>query len=325
MCLTAGAIALSSVHLAVRIIVLLLLVPMMITGAISNAVMRAMGAPSSFGSVMGLGWMAALFVGVYTYLMLEIAAGRIAPVSENHAAPKRLLALALGLGAVIIAILSDAEKTAVWFSASFLACGWVVLEALCERTVPVPSLYHSLARRGVLGRLAGRLLYPGWATGLLFTALLMAMVGASLWISISKHSTGSLDDLWKFFLMFPIGCSAVLAPVLVLLIFPRVRQPMWLYLLIQALCALLFLIARIIGGNSPRMEPTDAYRWLAPFPTSVFFALIDDNYGLLHQFFAMVCLPICALILGFLAIRALREFRVISQYERECVQETPTA
>jgi hypothetical protein len=327
LCLTAGAIALSSVNLAVRIIVLVVLLPMLVTGIIPMMFMRALGGSSSFGSIFEFGWMAPLFVAVYTYLMLEIAAARIAPLSENHAAPKRLLALALGAGGIIVAAWFDEDKAMTWITASSLACGWVVLEALCERTVPVPSLYHSFARRGMLGRLMGRVLYPGWASGLLFFGLLMAMLAAVTAIVISGHASGPAEEYSaKAALIFPIACTAVVAPVVVLLFFPRVRQPMWLYVLVQAICALLFLIATIIQGSTHRMDTDDAYRWLAPFPTSALFALFDEaDNAELRGFFSVVSLPICAVIVGYLAFKALREFRVIGELERECMGKNPSA
>jgi hypothetical protein len=127
-------------------------------------------------------------------------------------------------------------------------------------------------------------------------------------------------------LVFPIAFTAVVAPVAVLLFFPRVRQPMWLYMLVQAICALLFLIATIIQGSTHRMELTDAYRWLAPFPTSALLALFDEaDNDELRSFYSMVSLPVCAIIVGYLAIRALREFRVIGELERESLGQTPSA
>jgi hypothetical protein len=328
LCLTAGAIALSSVNLAVRIIVLVVLLPTLVTGIIPMMFMRAMGgSSSSFGSMFDFSWMAPVFVGVYTYLMLEIAAARIAPLSENHAAPKRLLALALGVGGVIVAAWFDENRTVAWVFASSLACGWVVLEALCERTVLVPSLYHSFARRGALGRIMGRVLYPGWASGLLFFGLLMAMLVAVIAILISTHPSGpAKDDYERAALILPIAFTAVVSPVAVLLFFPRVRQPMWLYILVQAICALLFLIATIIQGSTHEMTPADAYSWLAPFPTSALLALSGEaDNAELRGFYSMVSLPICAAIVGYLAVRALREFRVIGELERESLGKTPSA
>jgi hypothetical protein len=299
---------------------------MLVTGIIPMMFMRAMGGTSGFGSMFDFSWMAPVFVAIYTYLMLEIAAARIAPLSENHAAPKRLLALLLGAGGGIVAALFDEDKTMAWIMASMLACGWVALEALCERTVLVPSLYHSFARRGALGRLMGRVLYPGWASGLFFFGILMTMLGVVIAMLISTRASGFAEDYTsKAALILPIAFAAVVAPVAVLLFFPRVRQPMWLYLLVQAMCALLFLIATIIQGSTHQMEHGDAYRWLAPFPTSVLLALSDEaDNAELRGFFSVVSLPICVAIVGYLAVRALREFRVIGELERESLGENPS-
>ena len=322
-CLTAAAIALSSVHIAVRIILLVLLLPALFT---INMIVEDMASASTAGVAIGWGWMAMLFVAAYTYLMLEIAAARIAPISENHAAPKRMLSLFLAGAGVLVAIFADEKTTDLWIGASALACGWVVLEALCERTVDVPSLYGPFARRGFLGRLAGRILYPGWASGLLFFALLTGLLTTAAFIEMHIHHPGTWnDDAGKVALMIEIAFAAVISPVVVLIFFPRVRQPMWLYVLVQAICALLFLIAFIAEGNASMLNPGDAYRWLAPFPTSALFALFNSmsNAGL-RDFFAMVSLPVCALLAGYLGFRVLREFRMISQYERECLARKPT-
>jgi hypothetical protein len=327
LCLTAAAIALSSLNLVVRIIVLVLVLPIFIMSLLSTMVMHAMGGATVLGATVGWVWVMPLFVAVYTYLMLEIAAGRIAPVSENHSAPKRLLALALGVGGIVVAIFFDAEMTALWMAASFLPWCWVSLEALCESTVPVPSLYCSLTRRGLFGRLAGRVLYPGWASGLVFCGMLAAMVAAAMWITISSHSYhySRDEDLAIMALIYPIGFTAVIMPVVVLLLFPTVRQPIWLYVLVQAVCALLFLVAKIAGGNTPRMDVAEAYRWLAPLPTSALFALMDERDSeTLRAFFSMVCLPVCAVIVGYLAVRAMREFHVIAGLERESLGKNPS-
>jgi hypothetical protein len=325
--LTAGAIALSSANLAVRVIVLVLLFPVFFFGSFFTMAMRAMGGSSPISGTWEWGWAATFFAAVYTYLMLEIAAARIAPISENHAAPKRLLALGLGLGSVVMAIFAGEDATEMWMAASVFACGWIVLESLCERTVLVPSLYLSFARRGAFGRLAGRLLYPGWASGLVFVSILAAMLLAAMGILASQAtSTLKSDQPAILALGFPIAFAAVIAPVVVLLFFPKVRQPMWLYILVQAICALLYLVANIAAGSSPVILENEAYRWLALFPTSTVFAILDesDNEGLM-RFFSVTSVPVCAAIAGYLAFRVLREFRVIARLERESLGQRPSA
>ncbi len=323
MWLTAGAIALSSLHLAVRIVVLVVLLPGFLMGASSMMMMMAFGGGSSgaFRSMFEWGWVPVIFAAVYTFLMLEIAAARIAPISENHAAPKRLLALSLGAAGLVLAVNASDDVTGVWLACSAFVFGWVSLEALCERTVLVPSLYSSFARRGAISRLLGRVLYPGWASGLLFTALLMGIIAGIFWIVSTANNVSATDKERMMTLMFPIAFAAIVSPVLVLLLFPRLKQLVWIYILTQGLCGLLFAIASV-AAEAPQVDSEDAYRWLALVPTSALFALMNEgNNEALQKVFTMVTLPVSAIIVVYLAIRAGKEFRIISRLEREAVGE----
>lgn len=318
--LTAGAIALSSVHLAVRIIVLVVLFPTLITGIIPLMLMRAFGGSSSLGTLFEWSWFLPVIVVAYICLMLEIAASRIAPISENHAAPKRLLALGMGAVALALAALADEDILGAWVASSAFVWGWVVLEALTERTVSVPSLYASFARRGLPGRLAGRVLYPGWASGLGFTTLLVLMLFGVFAVVSHRHHASSRSDDWAVaMLVFPIALAAIASPVIVLLAFKKVKQPIWLYILVQALCGLLFLIASIVT-ELPNMRNEDVLRWLAPVPTSALFGLMNDSgSAVLRNFYGVVTLPVCGCILVYLGFRAFREFRLIRNLERASV------
>ena len=321
MWLTAGAIALSSLHLAVRIIILVALLPIFLMGIIPMMLMRAFGT-SSFSGIVEWTWVPVIFAAVYTFLLLEIAAARIAPIAENHSAPKRIIALALGAVGVVLAIFADDDVTGVWLGCSSIVFAWVSLEALCERTVLVPSLYTSFARRGILGRLLGRFLYPGWASGFLFTALLLAMlIIVALMMGRIHHSSTWERDSQMMALIFPIFFAAIIAPVAVLLLFPKLKQPVWIYILVQGLCALLFAIASV-AAEAPQVEPEDAYRWLSPVPASALFALLNEaNNDTLNKAFALVTLPVSGIIIVYLTLKAIKEFRVISRLEREALGE----
>jgi hypothetical protein len=265
-------------------------------------------------------WMLPAVTVVYIFLMLEIAASKIAPVSENHAAPKRLLALGMGVVAVVLAVFSDDDQTGMWIAASSLVWGWVMLEALSERTVLVPSLYAPFARRGFLGRLAGRALYPGWATAMVFCLLFLGLAVTVFWVLGTAHHAATWDeDRRMMALVFPVLFTAIVTPLVFLLMFPRVKQPIWLYVLAQALFGLFFVVASI-AAETPKLTEMDTYRWLAPFPTSALFAIMNEGQNEeLKPFFTMVTLPVCGLILVYLAVRVMMEFRVISRLERESI------
>lgn len=326
MWLTAGAIALSSLHLAVRIVVLVVLLPMFLMGFIPMILMRAFGGSPSIAGIFEWGWLPVIFTAVYSFLLLEIAATRIAPISENHSAPKRLLALGLALVGIVLAIGAGDEMTGVWLACSSFVFVWVALEALCERTILVPSLYYPLSRRGALGRGLGRILYPGWASGLLFTAMLLCMIFVIALILARVHHSSSWErDSQIMALVFPLLFAAIITPVVVLQLFPKLKQPVWIYILVQGLCALLFTIASV-AAEAPQVEPEDAYRWLAPIPTSALLAMLNsgDNSDLTRAF-AMVTIPVSGIIILYLALKAIREFRIISQLEREALGKKANA
>jgi hypothetical protein len=315
MVLTAGALALSSAHIAIRILVVLGLFFAL------SVLMSTIFDHSPFfmgGSSGWMWWMLPALAVLHVYLLLEIAASRIAPISENHSGRKRLVILGMGLVGVLLAWLAEEHAAMTWSFCSLVATAWVILEALSERTQHVPSLYASFARRGFLGRLAGRVLYPGWASGLVFTLLLACIFFAVGCGMINQFRPTELADyLRDSRLMHPLIFTSIVTPVLVILLFPRARQPIWLYVLTQALFGLCYVVANV-AANAPNLDEEDAFRWLAPLPTSVWFVLMEEGPDSpLGRFYTTFTLPVCAVIVAYLGVRAIREFQIISRLERE--------
>jgi len=70
----------------------------------------------------------------------------------------------------------------------------VCMDVLTEEMPRYPTAVAVLAQRGHLGRLAGRLFYPGWASGVLFSTLLCGMV-LSIMAGITwKSASWDWDD-----------------------------------------------------------------------------------------------------------------------------------
>lgn len=313
---TAFAVALSSAPLVFRIIALVLFLPFMFSVGVSSLFSNRLFGISGFSGSGPSVWMIAAVVGLYVYLLLEIAATRIAPVSENHAARKRLTALGMAVVANVLAYTTDDDVSGLWFLLCSPVWAWIVLEALCEHTVRLPSLYSAWARRGFLGRLAGRVLYPGWATALLFTGILYVAQFNAVY-QISAQAGSGLTDLKQMELIvtFVLIYASAVSPLPVLLLFPRVRQPIWLYVLIQALFGLLFAIASIVAGT-PGVTKEAAYRWLAPFPSSALFAFMEGGpEGTPLDFYFKVTLAVVVVLVGYLGFRMIKEFRAISRLE----------
>ncbi|WP_038171542.1 hypothetical protein [Verrucomicrobium sp. BvORR106] len=323
---TAFTVALSSAPMVFRIIALVLFLPFMFSVGVGSLFSRGF---FFFASASGSGppvWLIATMVGLYVYLLLEIAATRIAPVSENHSARKRMTALGMAAVANVLAYTMHEDVAGMWFLLCTPIWGWIILEALCEHTVRLPSLYASWTRRGFLGRMAGRVLYPGWATALLFTGILyLAQFNAVYQISVTAGS--GLTDLKQMELIvtFVLVYASAICPLPVLLLFPRVRQPIWLYVLIQALFGLLFAIASIVAGT-PGVTKEVAYRWLAPFPSSALFAYMEGGTdGTPLDFYFKVTFAVVVILVAYLGFRMFKEFRAISRLEDQSKPETQEA
>ena len=114
-------------------------------------------------------------VSAYTIVLLEYAAARIAPPAENHSGRKRLLALVIAAAWLVMGCLGSSAGFGWTIAATgpLLLC--VAIGALVEQPLPIASLHRPFGRRGALGRLAAAVFTPGWATGLVFVALLAAV------------------------------------------------------------------------------------------------------------------------------------------------------
>lgn len=327
MVLTAGAVALSAAPLAVRVLVLVGVLPAMTMGLSGLVILRMFG--GSLGGMMisssfaGPGWwLLPCMTALYVYMLLEFAAAKFAPPSENHPARKRTAALLLSITMLSAAWLGGPE----WFEPLMVffapLVGWVVVEALTERTIALPAIYAPFARRGFLARRLGRFLYPGWATAVPFLALVLGIAALSFELLPRPAVTLSRGQP-DLRLLWPMIFFALISPLPVMNFFPRVRQRFWLYVLVQLVFGLLFAAANI-AADSPLGHNPAVFRWLAPFPTASLMAMFsqpDDSKLVLFLFRVTTG---CGLaMLACTTFYIWREFRLISQLERLALGGTP--
>jgi len=159
-----------------------------------------------------------LALSVYTiWYFLALGSSRIAPPSENHSTRKRVIAFGVHAALMILGLLlcyfCKDERMALWafipsFGLTLIAC----MDVMTEEMPRFPTTVAALAKHGSLGCLAGRLLHPGWASGVLFSAVLCVM--AMSIVAGVAHQKSS----WQWYdgpgPMFCI-CAAAFTPVLV--------------------------------------------------------------------------------------------------------------
>ena len=123
----------------------------------------------------------AVYVAAITYLggsMLSLGTSLIAPAAENHALVRRLVALGAMLILLPLGYLQKIDDALVYINAIIIAVPAIVI-ALTESAPLVATVCKPFVRRGILGKAIGYLLYPTWASGILF-AILIGLIGLAL-------------------------------------------------------------------------------------------------------------------------------------------------
>lgn len=218
-----------------------------------------MGGP--FGSSAGMNWRTCLslawigFLGLL--LMLEFGASKIAPTAENHAASRRLIGLLVLCGVVIFQG-RDLYSSPLWVC-SLLLLGPICIGALCEPPSFVPSIYHPFVRFGGWGKLAGRLLYPGWPSGVLFTMVPLAVMFAVGYY----QSRGAVGEKWILWAGVAVAGAFYFPAALIRVFLPRSQRPFLVYIGIQVALSLLVALGATLAASD-----TGDFRFaLAMIPT----------------------------------------------------------
>jgi ABC-type transport system involved in multi-copper enzyme maturation permease subunit len=151
--------------------------------AFSFMVMTRMGTSTTSGSMFtvftksGGASSALLVVGMAAwaiFFFLSLAATRIAPSASLLSVVKRSVHFVMILSLLLLGWLTGSGADMGMIAAGVLTL--LMIDALTERVNEVPSVYAAFYQRGWLGRVALWLLAPGWVTGLLYSALLVALV-----------------------------------------------------------------------------------------------------------------------------------------------------
>jgi ABC-type transport system involved in multi-copper enzyme maturation permease subunit len=237
----------------------------------------------------------------------EVGVGKIAPSAENHSSRKRLIVLALvGLAALLGHFFH--QYGPLLALASILSAP-VVLGACMEDTSKIPSLYRPFVRRNALGKLAGRLLYPGWATGLLF-ALVLGCFFFACALPSWKPDNEALCVLTTV-------AEALLAPLaLVRFLFRKAKSIIPYYFGLQVL---LLVLAILISASSSRSySGSNLPVILKMLPTAGFFLNLWDHQPKDPVFPFSLAITIASIVL--LLVISVREWRLIAQMEQEAAK-----
>lgn len=124
-----------------------------------------------------------LLIGVAAWAIffcLSLAATRIAPSASLLAVVKRSVNLAALL--ILLLLAWTTSLSSIVMPMAVVVVTLTLVDVLTERVNEVPSVYAAFYKRGWAGRVALALLAPGWATGFLFSLLLVSLLTGITWL-----------------------------------------------------------------------------------------------------------------------------------------------
>ena len=199
----------------------------------------------------------AAFIIYLGYYFLEIGVQAIAPHAENRSTRKRLIALLVLIFGLIPMSFANYE---VIMSIGVIFVCLIALDVLTEFGYFPPSVCQPFTKRGFLGRFAGRLLYPGWYTGVFFFPIIYLSVALLIRFSLGgfySPAPGTMSysyttDLTYEFLgiFFAIVGQLLFAALILRLFFKKKGNHFGLFIAIQLVCMTLFLISMIFTERS---------------------------------------------------------------------------
>ncbi|MGH8045973.1 MAG: ABC transporter permease [Chthoniobacterales bacterium] len=275
---------------------------------IFSATIGSMGMFSSIGST-GI-WkfcITVLLFGVLIILlMLQIAAGKVAPAAENHSAAKRLIGVAF-LAATLILIALGAVPLATVVLA-LACCGPLLIGAVCDTIRWNHAVYRPFVRRGLLGRLLGSILYPGWPAGSIFALILMLAFGAIL----GFHKAFDND---RTTLIFAGAIGTVFFPAAITRVFfVRTETPLPFFIGTVAICSVFTILANVLDN----IFNTELRTMICILPPC---ALIQSILNLIQPSQIIAAIVACGIgtiaSLLLLLARSIPEWRRIRSVEKE--------
>ena len=195
--------------------------------------------PSSHEFLGAIGFLAlTLYMGYY---FLDMGASMIAPAAENRATRKRLIGLAVLMLSYWILQAMDPE---IALLAALVVMGLISLDIFTESSDFPRIVCRPFLRFGVMGRLIGRFLYPGHASGTFFFAFLSALL--AFFLVLQSRFQGPDLRTWT---LFGTAVGIMVFPAAMIQLFARkTRQRFALYISLQIIAFLLAVILSAFFG-----------------------------------------------------------------------------
>lgn len=246
-----------------------------------------------------------IFLSVYVaacayggFFCLSAGTSLIAPYAENHSTLRRLVALAATLLAAAVAssVPIDPEILPLIFTMIFAP---IFAVSLTEFAPLVPPTFEKFTRRGVAGKVAGFFLFPGWASGFFFCALLTAIAA----VAFNFNSPMGVDQSQG---IVALGCLGTLLfpAVLINLFGMQGQQRVSNYVLIGIATCILSMVFYGIAESMSNTEFLWLFVWMPPILFPMHSGGSFDDRTVMGA-----AVMVNFLLLGLLLLLALRAYK----------------
>jgi hypothetical protein len=280
----------------------------------------------------GTGWALLCFLAIGGYLgwmALAMGASMIAPMAENHSTSRRLVALGMVALLGLIGWLAEIPREPLAVMLMLVGVPAVTI-ALTEPLQLLPPICRPFLRFGGLGKLAGRFLYPGWPSGVVFTGLIMAGIIGVFFSrpGFGGTTVGSADAMGTIMLWASLG--TLLLPALFMRIFlRRARNPLGVYILIGVLLFVVAIALEMIMQETREDGYVWLFSWIPPVQLNIMDHIRREHYtpGGASGFpdyepVFLIGMVTSAIYFVLLLVCALRNFPVIREVEQEAEGHT---
>ncbi|HEY8960642.1 MAG TPA: hypothetical protein VIM57_00450 [Luteolibacter sp.] len=255
-----------------------------------------------------------VFVFTIAYLgwhALSLGASLIAPQAENHATIRRIVALISIAVTGGIFVWNHALFSELIFMYVALGAPAIVL-ALSEPNQLVPTVCRPFVKRGFIGRIAGRFLYPGWPAGVFFTGLLASLCGTVALILPDFQSSHSSPEIIVSLALL----GGLLFPAVLTVFFgKKVKERFACFLLLLIASGVFTVVLGALGGSLSEQEFLWFFVW-----NPLVLAIMREWYGFPREALVAAGTIVDAAYFFLLLIKAFQAFRSIRETERAILE-----
>ncbi len=207
--------------------------------------------------------------GFITWLSLDFGASVIAALAENRSTPRKLIGFPLVLVASLAMIPVDDEAAILM---AMILIVPLAVTALTENPHLVPQVCLPFVRKFGVGNICGRVLYPGWATGILYVVCLFVL------LQVINAMTGfeGFDDDDVHATVITIFGSLLFPLVIYRFFFRKSANIFGVYLAIMMFTWLIAIILYVLSETTNQDGILWLFCWIPPVNMFCGFELDDD-------------------------------------------------